>query len=157
MYFFLLNSLAELRFNITLWTAIAAWFLAQLIKMSIEYSKTKRFDFSILIGTGGMPSSHTAFVTAMTTAVGLRNGFDSSLFALCCVFSMVIMYDAAGVRRAAGKQAEVINQLVEAIENSGIKMDKKLKELLGHSPIEVVCGAVLGIVIAVLIFNLQGA
>ena len=157
MRIFLLNNIGDLRFNTTLWTAVFAWAVAQTIKFAIDFSKTKKINYSLLYSTGGMPSSHTAFVIAMTTAVGLRNGFDTSIFALCCVFSMVIMYDAAGVRRAAGKQAEIINQLVEAIENTGIKMDKKLKELLGHSPIEVAAGAVLGIVIAVAVFQFQGA
>ena len=154
---YLFNGIVGLRLNVTLWTAVAAWAVAQLIKTAIDYSKTKKIDFSLLIGTGGMPSSHCAFVSAMTTAIGVRNGFDTSIFALCCVFSMVVMYDAAGVRRAAGKQAAIINQLVEAIENTGIKMDKKLKELLGHSPVEVAAGAVLGIVVAVVVARLQGA
>lgn len=153
---FVLTKLSDLRFNTTLLTAGAAWFIAQLIKLTIDFSRTKKINYTLLYSTGGMPSSHSAFVSAMTAAVGLRNGFDTSLFALCCVFSMVIMYDAAGVRRAAGKQAAIINQLVEAIENTGIKMDEKLKELLGHSPIEVAAGAVLGIIIAVIIFNFQG-
>ena len=153
---YVLSKLSDLRFNTTLWTAVLAWFVAQLLKILIDYTKTKKIDATLLYGTGGMPSSHTAFVCAMTTAVGLYNGFDTSLFALCCVFSLVIMYDAAGVRRAAGKQAAIINQLVEVIENTGIKMDQKLKELLGHSPIEVAAGAVLGILISVLIARLQG-
>ena len=156
-YIYSLSALSDLRFNITLWTAVIAWAAAQLIKTALEYSRTKKINYSLLFGTGGMPSSHCAFVSAMTTAVGIRNGFDSSVFALCCVFSMVVMYDAAGVRRAAGQQAEIINQLVEAIENSGIKMDRKLKELLGHSPIEVAAGAVLGIVAAVIAARLMGA
>ena len=136
--------------NTTLWTAVFSWVIAQFIKTALEFFRTKKINISLLISTGGMPSSHSAFVSAMTTAIGLSNGFDSSIFALCCVFSLIVMYDAAGVRRAAGKQAEIINQLVEAIENTGIKMDKKLKELLGHSPIEVVAGAGLGVIVAVI-------
>ena len=156
-YFFILSVINELRFNITLWTAVLAWAVAQIIKTAVEYGRTKKINVTLLFGSGGMPSSHTSFVCAMTTAVGLRNGFETSVFALCCVFSLVVMYDSAGVRRAAGKQAEIINQLVEVIENTGIQMDKKLKELLGHSPVEVAAGAVLGIVIAVVAARLQGA
>jgi len=152
-----LSVINELRFNITLWTAVLAWAVAQMIKTAVEYSKTNKINVSLIFGSGGMPSSHTSFVCAMTTAVGIRNGFDTSVFALCCVFSLVVMYDSAGVRRAAGKQAEIINQMVEAIENSGINMDKKLKELLGHSPIEVAAGAILGVAIAVAVAKLQGA
>jgi len=155
-YLYNLSVLSDLRFNITLWTAVFAWAAAQVLKVGVDYKKSKKTDLSIFISTGGMPSSHSAFVSAMTTAVGLRNGFDTSIFALCCVFSMVVMYDAAGVRRAAGKQAEIINQLVEAIENTGIEMDKKLKELLGHSPIEVVAGALLGVAVAVVSARVMG-
>jgi len=108
-YLLILSKISDLRFNVTLWTAVLAWFVAQMIKVMIDFAKTKKIDASLLYSTGGMPSSHTAFVCAMTTAVGLYTGFETSLFALCCVFSLVIMYDAAGVRRAAGEQAAIIN------------------------------------------------
>lgn len=142
MYFF--KEIAE---NFPLWTAIISFFAAQFIKIIKEFIKTKKINLYLLMGSGGMPSSHSAFVAAMSTAVGFREGFDSSVFAIAAVISIVVMYDAAGVRRAAGKQAEVINKLVENIENQGVILDKKLKELLGHSPIEVFVGAALGIVI----------
>lgn len=142
MYFF-----KEIAVNFPLWTAIISFFVAQLIKITREFIKTKKINIYLMISSGGMPSSHSSFVTAMTTAVGFREGFNSSVFAIAAVTSIVVMYDAAGVRRAAGKQAEVINKLVENIENQGVILDKKLKELLGHSPIEVFAGAVLGIAI----------
>jgi len=136
--------------NRPLWSAILSWAVAQLIKIIIELFKTRRLNLALIFGSGGMPSSHTSFVTAMTVTIGFMEGFDSSLFAICAVLNMVVMYDASGVRRAAGKQAEVINMIVENIEDTGIVLDKKLKELLGHSPIEVVAGAVLGTLVAII-------
>lgn len=130
--------------------AILSWATAQAIKVIIELVKTKKFKISLFISSGGMPSSHTSFVVGLTTAVGLIEGFASTFFAISAVLSLVVMYDASGVRREAGKQAEVINTLLSNLENTGITLDKKLKELLGHSPIEVFCGAALGIAIALI-------
>ena len=146
----MLEKLSGIFDNLPLWSAILAWALAQLIKIIIEFCKTRRVNLSLIMGSGGMPSSHTSFVTALTVTVGLQQGFDTSLFAISAVLSLIVMYDASGVRRAAGKQAEVINMIVENIENTGIKLDKKLKELLGHSPIEVAVGAVLGTLVAII-------
>jgi len=146
----MLQQLSGVFENLPLWSAILAWALAQLIKIIIELCKTRRLNLSLIIGSGGMPSSHTSFVTAMSVTIGMTEGFASSLFAVSAVLSLVVMYDASGVRRAAGKQAEVINMIVENIENTGIKLDKKLKELLGHSPVEVAVGAVLGTLVAII-------
>ncbi|GHU55823.1 acid phosphatase [Clostridia bacterium] len=140
----------EISKNAPLWTAVLSFFSAQCIKIIIEFFRVKKFDVKLIIGSGGMPSSHASFVTALSTAAGLQEGFDSPVFAVAAVITLVVMYDAAGVRRAAGKQAAVINQMVENIENTGIVLDKKLKELLGHSPVEVCAGAILGIVIGIL-------
>lgn len=140
----------ELFSNATLWVSIFSWAIAQFIKVVLELIKSKKINISLLVSSGGMPSSHSSFVTAMATAVGIQDGFDSSLFAMSAIVSMVIMYDAAGVRRAAGRHAAIINTIIENVENSGLKLDKKLKELLGHSPIEVAAGAVLGVLVAVI-------
>lgn len=145
--------LEQIMDNTTLWAAILAWAIAQMIKVLIELIRTKRVKPSLIVSSGGMPSSHSSFVTAMTTAIGIADGFDSSLFAVGAVISLVVMYDAAGVRRAAGQHAALINTILDNLENSGIKLDKKLKELLGHSPIEVAAGAILGVVVAVLCFS----
>jgi len=134
--------------NEILLSAIAAWALAQFLKVVIELWRVKRLHLGLMFSTGGMPSSHTSFMVAMAVAVGLREGFGSTMFAIAAAISMVVMSDAAGVRRAAGKQAKVINSLVANIENTGIVLDEKLKELLGHTPIEVACGALLGIIVA---------
>ncbi len=143
-----MNALYQFLENRFLWIAVSAWAAAQLIKVVIGLIRTRRFDKSLLISAGGMPSSHSAIVMALTVSVGKYVGFDSPIFAICAVVSFVVMYDAAGVRRAAGKQAAVINSLVELVEEQGFQLDKKLKELLGHSPIEVAAGAILGILIA---------
>ena len=98
--------------------------------------------------SGGMPSSHSALVVSMATSIGYANGFNSSIFALSATVALIVMYDAAGVRRAAGKQAAVLNEIVEELQaHRGIR-EEKLKELLGHTPIEVIAGAALGILIA---------
>ena len=139
--------------NKVFWVCVLSWFIAQAIKVIIFFFQTKKIDLKLFFSSGGMPSSHSAFVSCLTTAIGLKNGFDCDLFALCMVLSLIVMYDASGVRRAAGKQAAVINVIVENIESLGIKIDAKLKELLGHSPIEVFGGAILGIIIAVCFFR----
>ena len=136
-------------------TSILSWFTAQVIKVLLTLIKKKKFDFTRLVGSGGMPSSHAAFVTSLATAVGLERGFGGVEFAISAVFALVFMYDAAGVRRAAGQQARILNKLVEQWEKSDFsETDKHLKELLGHTPKEVFVGALLGIAIAVLRFVL---
>ena len=137
--------------NVTLWISIVSWAMAQIIKIIIYGAHNKKINWRLLFGSGGMPSSHSAFVCSMTTAIGINEGFNSSLFAVSAIMSLIVMYDAAGVRRAAGKQAAVINIIVENIEAQGIKFDGRLKELLGHSPIEVFAGALLGIFVSVYI------
>lgn len=139
--------------NLTLWVAVLAWAVAQTIKVIIGIVKNRRLTLSLFISSGAMPSSHSAFVCALSAGVGIIEGFSSPIFALAAVISLVVMYDAAGVRRAAGKQAEAINMIVEKFEDQGLKMDKELKELLGHTPVEVLAGAVLGAAVAVLIIR----
>lgn len=143
--------LTQVMQNKILLSAVVSWAIAQIIKVIIGLVKTRKFNIALFISSGGMPSSHTSFVVGLATAVGLTEGFNSPLFAISSVLSLVVMYDAAGVRRAAGKQAAVINILVSNLENTGIKLDKNLKELLGHSPIEVAGGAILGIVVALVL------
>ena len=133
-------------------TSALAWFVAQVIKIIIDCIRNKTINPALIVSSGGMPSSHSSFVTSLACGVGFTEGFDSSFFAIAFVISMVVMYDASGVRRAAGKQAEVLNIFIENFEKHGIKIDSKLKELLGHSPVEVFAGAILGIVIAIIMF-----
>ncbi|MCL2573217.1 MAG: divergent PAP2 family protein [Defluviitaleaceae bacterium] len=142
----------EILGNNALWIALCAWLVAQILKIVIELARSRRLNWGLLMSSGGMPSSHSSFVTAVTTVIGLSEGFDSPIFALGAIVSLIVMYDASGVRRAAGNQAKVINDLLASIENTGIKLDKKLKEMLGHTPIEVAAGGILGIIIALLLY-----
>lgn len=137
--------------NRTLQTAVISWFIAQLIKVVITLITDKRFDFTRLFGSGGMPSSHAAFTVSLAVAVGLNSGFRSVEFAITAAFAFVVMYDATGVRRSAGEQARILNRIVESMGRENLsETGKKLKELLGHTPFEVFGGAVLGILIAVI-------
>lgn len=147
-----MNIIFELLNNKIFFITIIAWFIAQVIKIIIDIITQRKFDITLLVSTGGMPSSHSAFTTSLATCVGLQEGFNSSLFAICFVFSTVVMYDAAGIRRAAGKQAKIINLMIQNGEKHGLKIDEKMKELLGHTPIEVTAGALLGIIIALLLY-----
>ena len=137
-------------FNSILFTAFL-WFIAQLLKMIFVLMHDRKLDWTRMIGSGGMPSSHSAFVTSLAMSVGLKDGFYSTTFAIAVVFAMVVMYDAAGIRRAAGQQAQILNRLIEQWNNSETR-EKQLKELLGHTPVEVFAGAVLGVIIAILRF-----
>jgi acid phosphatase family membrane protein YuiD len=138
--------------NYILDTVFVSMFTAQFLKVIFSIFKEKKVNFRKFIETGSMPSSHTSSVVALTTCIGIKEGISSSMFALSTVFAIVTMYDATGVRRAAGKQAEVLNKVVESLQRrDGRKiLEKKLKELLGHTPKEVLAGAVLGILIGYL-------
>ena len=128
-----------------------AWILSCVLKGLLECIKQKRLDITRFMGPGGMPSSHSTIVTALAAAVGIEMGFNNPVFAVCCVLALVVMYDAAGVRRAAGQQARILNRMVEQWEKGDFSLtDKRLKELLGHSPIEVMAGALLGLMIAII-------
>lgn len=135
--------------NSVLWISFFSWFSAQTIKVILYVIKNKRFSFERVVGTGGMPSSHTATVCGLTTAVARCCGLDSPLFAVAFMLSAVVMYDATGIRRAAGEQAKVLNRLIReknvSKEDYQKEAQKALKELLGHTPLEVFAGALLGI------------
>ncbi len=133
--------------------AFIAWAIAQGCKVVTELVTTRRVTLATIWRSGGMPSSHSSSVTALATSVAMLKGFGSVEFAITAIFSAIVMYDAAGIRRAAGKQAEIINKIVEKIRsaqhiNLTGTQEEKLKELLGHTPFEVVVGAILGIVVA---------
>lgn len=135
--------------NKILQTAILSWFIAQVIKIALTLIKEKRLDFTRLFGSGGMPSSHASFTVSLATAVGFTTSFDSIEFALAAAFAIVVMYDATGVRRSAGEQAAILNKIVEKFGKETISdTGKKLKELLGHTPLQVFAGALLGFLIA---------
>ncbi|MDD2400692.1 MAG: divergent PAP2 family protein [Clostridia bacterium] len=133
--------------NDTLRVAFLAWLIAQILKFIFNLFSNKKIDITRLLGSGGMPSSHSALVTSLSVYVGRMQGWTSSLFAVTLIFAFVVMYDAAGVRRASGKQAEVLNQIINDIYHGTQISQEKLKELIGHTPIEVLAGSVLGIFI----------
>lgn len=123
------------------------WFFIQLFKLIYDLVTTKKFNFKRILGAGGMPSSHSAVVTSLATMIGKTQGIDSPIFGVSIIFAFVVMYDAAGVRRAAGKQAKLLNKIVQTPGLSGIEVTEKLQEVLGHTPTQVLVGAVIGIVV----------
>lgn len=132
---------------IILAAAATAWFIAQAIKMILSFIENKRIDWSLATASGGMPSSHTAFVVAATTMIGKIEGMESSMFALAVVLSIVVMYDAMNVRRAVGHMGQTLNQIINNINKSGKVNVENVKEILGHSPLQVLAGLVLGLVV----------
>jgi uncharacterized protein len=153
----------EFFLNFPLLVSLAAIFFAQFVKVPIQFIATREWNWSLITSTGGMPSSHSAAVTALSTGVALDHGLDSSIFAISAVFAIITMFDATGVRRHAGEQATVLNQLVldfnkfveeaKGWPNKAEKdKQKKLKELLGHQPIEVFFGGLLGIFLSLFLY-----
>lgn len=140
--------LSEFITNRHLLTALLAMLLAQVFKVLFEYWYTRSWKRALFFSPGGMPSSHSALTVALMVSVGIYEGFGTTLFAISAALALVVMYDAAGVRRAAGEQAKAINIIFERLEDRGLKLDRKLKELLGHRPIEVIAGALLGLTVA---------
>lgn len=145
-------NLAAILQNKALIAGLAAWALAQLMKLPLDYVRTRRWNWSLLLTTGGMPSSHSALVTATTLAVGLYYGFDDPTFAIGLVITMVVTYDAAGVRQQAGIHAQRINVLFEELLRGHPIIEKDLREVLGHTPLEVVGGIILGILVAIFLW-----
>lgn len=135
--------------NEVLQVALFAWLVAQVAKTLLYWHKEGHFSLARFVGSGGMPSSHSALVVALFTAVGLREGWGSPITGITLVFALIVMYDAAGVRRAAGKQARVLNKIVIELAANKPLREERLKELLGHTPFEVIVGAILGAAIAV--------
>lgn len=137
--------------NKLLWIPLATWLLVQIFKLIVEIfnAKGRKINFKRILGAGGMPSSHTACITSLATSIGVTEGFGSATFALAAVFCFIVMYDATGVRRAAGKQAAVLNKIIES-DGKNINVQEKLVELLGHSPVEVIVGVIVGICMGLL-------
>ena len=140
---------AELAQNRVPWTAMLCWLSAQVIKVIFYAVRNRHFSFERLVGAGGMPSSHSATVCGLAVAVGRTCGLASPMFAIAMIVAAVVMYDATGVRRAAGEQAKVLNRLI--LEQDWSQAQKNLKEFLGHTPLEVLAGAILGIALAFLV------
>jgi len=138
-------------YNAILVSAASAWAIAQLLKVLVSVILLKKLNFQLIFSSGGFPSSHSATVSALALGIGKYYGWDSPIFAVAVVFGMIVLYDAAGVRRAAGLQAEVLNQLVERMYPNLNIEKKRLKELIGHTPFEVFAGVSLGIIVGLLL------
>lgn len=136
--------------NVILVSAIVAWLTAQVLKVLVSFVVLKKVDIELLLSSGGFPSSHSATVCALSLGIGKYYGWDDPIFAVAAIFGMIVMYDATGVRQAAGKQAEVINKLVESLYQGSDLAQERLKELIGHTPFEVFGGAIVGIAVGLL-------
>ena len=135
------------------WSALIGWTVAQTVKMLADLIRTGRLDFSYLVSTGGMPSAHSAMVSGLATAIGLTEGFDSPLAMLAVGMASVTMFDAAGVRKAAGHQARILNKLLDELFREHRLNEQRLKELLGHTRLEVFVGMLIGILCAMLVVS----
>lgn len=146
--------LGDLINNRIFMASVSGWLVAQILKTIIHMWFNRKFVAERLVGSGGMPSSHSATVCALATAAGLEYGGGSFQFAMVAIFAIVVMYDAMGVRRETGIQAKVLNEMMELFTNMGKEMsvEDKLKEFVGHTPLQVLMGALLGILIAVLMY-----
>jgi acid phosphatase family membrane protein YuiD len=140
--------------NHVLIAALIAWGIASVIKVPIEYLQTHKWNWALFVQAGGMPSSHTALVVGITHGIGLSVGFDSALFALAFAMTMVVIYDATGIRRQAGKHAELINAMINDMAAGNSLKEEQLREVLGHTPMEVLGGILLGLVVAQLTWML---
>lgn len=138
--------------NYVLIAALVAWAIAQSLKVPIEYIQTRKWNWALLIQAGGMPSSHSALVVATAHAIGLSVGFNSALFALAFAVCMIVIYDATGIRRQAGKHAEKINAMINDLAAGHPLKQDQLAEVLGHTPAEALAGTILGLLVAQLIW-----
>jgi acid phosphatase family membrane protein YuiD len=140
-----------LLYNPVLFSALTAWLIAQALKVLIELILKGSMNWALLFQAGGMPSSHSAMVSATALSAGLVHGFDSATFSVSAVFAMIVIYDATGVRRESGRQAVLINSIIEELSKGKIPPQEKLKEMLGHTPGEAFLGTVLGLSIGFLV------
>lgn len=144
-----MHNIAGLLQNRVLWCAVAAWFVAQALKIPTYWLVEKKLDWRRFFGSGGMPSSHTAFVTSLAIMVGVVSGFDAPAFAIAVVMASIVMYDASGVRRETGVQGQVLNEIIRKVFVDGQPItDVELKELVGHTKLEVAGGFIVGVLTA---------
>ena len=145
----IMQDFGDIIYNQVLLVALLACLIAQLSKLVIELAKNRKFNFRVLVTTGGMPSAHSALVTALATGVGQTIGWATPEFAIATIFAIIVMYDAAGVRQAAGKQARILNQMIDELFQEDSKFSEdRLKELLGHTPVQVIAGSILGVIVS---------
>ena len=144
------GQLRALASNVDLWAALGAWFVAQVIKTVRSFVVTRKLNFSYLVSSGGMPSSHSALVTGLATAVARTSGLQSTAFAIAAILAGVVMYDAAGVRLAVSHQARILNLMLDDFFRKRGISEQRLHELIGHTPVQVFAGALIGIVFGIL-------
>jgi len=128
--------------------ALIAWLIAQILKVPLEYLRTRRWNWALLFRAGGMPSSHTALVTGVAHGIGLRDGFDSLVFAAAATLAVIVVYDATGIRRQAGKHAALINAMIEDLASGNPLKQEQLQQVLGHTPLEALAGLLLGLAVS---------
>lgn len=146
-----MNNMLVIIQNRYIYIPFLLWFFCQTFKLLFDLIINRKFDFKRLIGAGGMPSSHSAIVTSITTMLGRYEGVNSSIFAVSLIFSLIVMYDACGVRRAAGKQAQLLNKIIETPGLTGVEVSERLIEVLGHTPVQVFVGAGIGIIVGLIV------
>ncbi len=148
----------EIIMNKALVIPAGVWVISQVLKVLVVLAREKRLELRFLVGSGGMPSSHTALVCSLATVVGMTQGFGSVVFAVVAILAMVVMYDAAGVRRAVGRQSAILNRIVKELleKRPRDEVERDLREFIGHTPFQVIAGAVLGISIAWLWLTISG-
>lgn len=142
-----MNALLEIVTSKYLYVPIIVWFAIQTFKVIWDLVETKKFNFKRILGAGGMPSSHSAVTMCLAIMVGKAEGFGSTSFAISLILAIVVMYDAAGIRRAAGKQASLLNKIVNTPGLSTIQVQERLVEVLGHTPVQVFVGAIIGVIV----------
>ena len=145
-----MNTIMSIITNKYIYIPILLWFIIQTFKVIYDLITLKKLNFKRILGAGGMPSSHSAISVSLATLIGKYEGVDSAIFALAVIFAFVVMYDAAGIRRAAGKQARLLNKIIETPGLSSLEVQGKLVEVLGHTPIQVLVGAILGIIVGLI-------
>ncbi len=142
--------LAQILRNRVLGVTLITWIVAQTLKVLLAIRRNRKFDVRWFLGSGGMPSAHSAGVAALATAVGLEEGFATAGFAVALIIAVVTMFDAQGVRRSAGRQAMILNKIIDEVFVSGQVSEERLMELIGHTPVEVIVGGFIGCVMAFL-------
>ncbi len=142
-----MNNFIDFIQNKYIYVPFLLWFFIQLYKVIYDLITTKKFNFKRIMGAGGMPSSHSAIVVSLATLIGKNEGVGTPIFALSLIMAFVVMYDACGVRRAAGKQAALLNKIIETPGLTGVQVSEKLVEVLGHTPVQVFVGALIGVIV----------
>ena len=145
-----MNTFLTIITNKYIYIPILLWFFIQTFKVIYDLVTLKKLNLKRIMGAGGMPSSHSAISVCVTTLIGKYEGVDTAIFALAVIFAFIVMYDAAGVRRAAGKQARILNKIIDTPGMSTLEVQEKLVEVLGHTPIQVFVGAALGVIVGVI-------